>query len=369
MKRIAWLTLIGMLLLVGAASAAYIEIDAPSSVYVGEPLVVTGTTILEGLSKPTIEPGFSTDIVFYRAVYTKQEVGRKTIVVQQDGTFSATFPTKDLKAGQYTVEIVDPTTTTFGGSSTTLQFVTLIDRSADLIINAPLTQDFDGGLDITGSVSGLGNSGIEIRVIRASETVFGPEYIQTDANGAFSTSVPIMQGGSYQVVFSDTKGYIGTADFSVTGGPSTPSTTTPTPTATPPVISATAPSSRSSPAYFAVDTQTGLVTLSTTPGIDWVIEYIDENGNLDKVNSKGMNDPEVAEVSAQGGTIYVKVYPMSYNDSGTVRLSATGADAIQVSQTAPVVFGDATPTSTPAAPLPAIVVVIALLVFIGFRRR
>ncbi|WP_243668398.1 hypothetical protein [Methanoculleus chikugoensis] len=84
----------------------------------------------------------------------------------------------------------------------------------------------------------------------------------------------------------------------------------------------------------------------TSAGIDWVVEYVDEDGNLHKVNNKGMLEPETVEVAARGGgLVYVKVYPMSYNDSGTVQVSASNADAVRVSQTAPGLFGgDATPT-------------------------
>lgn len=48
MKRIAWLTLIVAMMLVSTASAAYVAISAPQTVYVGEPLEVTGTTIVGG---------------------------------------------------------------------------------------------------------------------------------------------------------------------------------------------------------------------------------------------------------------------------------------------------------------------------------
>jgi hypothetical protein len=362
MKRIAWLTLIGLIVLVGTASAAFVEISAPSTVYVGEPLVVTGTTAVEGLSRPTIEAGFSTDLIFYYAQYTKREVGRETIVVQQDGSFSATFPTAGLSGGQYTLEIVDPTTTTFGGSSITRLFVTLVDRSGNVTVSSPLTQEFDGALDIAGKIS-AGTSGVQIRVFQSTVTVAGPEAIRPDENGAFATSVAIPAGGTYLVTFSDSKGFIRNAEFLVTGGQSTP-----TPTAAPETISASAPASRASPAYFAVDTRSGTVTITTSTGIDWVVEYIDEDGDSHKVNSKGINDAEVLEFPAEGGVVYVKVYPISSSDSGTVRLTATNAETIQVSQEAPGIFGDASPTSTPAAGLPAMLALLALGLFILARR-
>ncbi|MCK8519537.1 hypothetical protein [Methanoculleus sp. 7T] len=361
MKRIAWLTVIAAMLLVGAASAAYVEISAPKTVYVGDSLVVTGTTIVGGLTKPSLNPGFSTDVVLYSVKHTKSEVDRKTIVVQQDGSFSATFKTEGLAAGDYTVEIIDPEPpNTFGGSSKTLQFLKLVDRSGGIKIVSPLTQDFDGSLDITGAITGLGGSGVQVRVEHESATVYGPEYIRTDANGAFSTAVPITAAGPYKVTFSDSQGYIGTVIFVVTGKP--------TPTATQATVSASAPATRSAPAYFEVDTKVGAVTISTSSGIDWVVEYVDENGELHKVNDKGLLEPEVAEFSAQGGLVYVKVYPMSYKDSGTVQVSAANAKSVKVSTAAPGLFGDATPTPAQATPIPVALALLALLVVVLARR-
>jgi hypothetical protein len=363
MKRIVWLTLLVAMLLVSAASGAYVEINAPETVYVGEPLVVTGTTLVGGLTKPTLNPGFSTDVVLYSIKHTKSEVDRKTIVVQENGSFSATFDTAGLPAGKYTVEIIDPRPpTTFGGSSKTLQFLELVDRSGDLRISSPLTQDFDGSLDIRGAVTDIGGGGVRILVKHDDTTVYGPEYIRTDVDGRFSATVPIPEAGTYRVTFSDARGYIDTREFVVTGAP-TPSETQA------PVVSASAPATRSAPAYFEVDTRVGTVTLTTSSGIDWVVEYIDEDGNLHKVNDAGLLDPETMEFPAQGGLVYVKIYPVGYKDGGTVRLSATNADAIRMSQDAPVVFGDATPTPPETAtPLPGVLALLALLVVILSRR-
>ena len=158
-------------------------------------LRVTGTSIVGGLTKPSLSPGFSTDIVLHHIKHTKSEVGRKTIVVQEDGTFSAAFDTKGLAAGDYTVEIIDPEhPNTFGGSSKTLQFLKLIDRSGDLRISSPLTQELDGSLDVSGAIDGIGGTGVQIQVKYGDATVYGPEYIRTDADGRFSDVPYRMQG-------------------------------------------------------------------------------------------------------------------------------------------------------------------------------
>ncbi len=360
MKRIAWLTLIAAMMLVSAASAAYVAISAPQTVYVGDQLKVTGTTIVGGLPKPSLDAGFSTEVILYRAQYTKHEVGRQTIVVQEDGSFSATFETAGLEPGQYSIELIDPTLSTFGSSSTKQRTVTLVDRSGSLTISSPLNQDFDGTLDLRGAVSGIGAAGVRVLVEQDGFIVYGPEYVGTDKNGVFSVEVPVSGGGMYEVTFSDTKGYIGDAVFVVAG--------TPGPAPTEAMISASAPATRSAPAYFEVETKSGIVTIATSAGIDWVIEYVDEDGGLHKVNNKGMLEPEIAELVARGGSVYVKVYPMSYNDRGTVQVSASNADSVRVSQTAPGLFGDATPTPAQAAPVPAALALLAILVVVLARR-
>ncbi|WP_292407841.1 MULTISPECIES: hypothetical protein [unclassified Methanoculleus] len=360
MKRIAWLTLIVAMLLVGTASAAYVAISAPQTVYIGDSFDVTGTTLVEGLAKPSLNPGFSTEVILYYAQYAKSEVARKTIVVQEDGTFSATFDTSGLRPGTYSIEIVDPTKSTFGGSSKTQRMVTLVDRTGSVTITSPPNQNFDGSLDVRGMIGDLGDAGVRIEVTHDGAAVYGPEFISTDANGAFSVEVPVSAAGSYEVTFSDAKGYIDTREFMVMG--------TPAPTPTQAMISASTPATRSAPAYFEVDTRSGAVKITTSAGIDWVVEYIDEEGGRHEVNDKGMLEPETAEFVAEGGLVYVKVYPMSYNDSGTVQVSVANADSVRVSQTAPDLFGDATPTPAQAAPLPVALALLALLVVVLARR-
>ena len=101
MKRIAWILLLGVLL-VGAAQAAYVEVNAPDTLTVGQVLEVTGSSL------GTIKPGFSTDLIFYKMAGTKTEIDRTRVVFQEGGVFSASFPTTGLAAGNYLLELVDP---------------------------------------------------------------------------------------------------------------------------------------------------------------------------------------------------------------------------------------------------------------------
>lgn len=224
MKRIAWILLVGVFL-VGAAQAAYVELNAPSEINVGQTLDVTGTSI--GLSA-----GFSTDLIFYRYSGSKIEIARTRIVVQDGGGFSARFSTDGLSAGTYLLELVDPMTggnAQFGGQVKNIIYVTLINRQGNITITSPYSQSFTGLLSIRGSIRDARNFGTQLQVDHNGRTIFGPLYVAT-LNDAFSTDIPITEGGIYTAYFSDSHGNIGSAQFTV----SQPvHTTVPTTIATP----------------------------------------------------------------------------------------------------------------------------------------
>jgi MYXO-CTERM domain-containing protein len=362
MKRIAWILLAGALL-VGAAQAAYIEMNAPDTLTVGQTLEVTGNSL------GTLKPGFSTDLIFYRIAFTKTEIARTRIVVQQGGVFSASFPTAGLSAGTYLLELVDPKpegSDVFGGDAKTQKQITLIDRQDEITITSPLTQPFTGRLSIRGSISTAGNNGTQLSVDHNGMIVYGPVYIAT-LNDAFSTDIPITEGGTYTASFSDAKSYIGLAQFTV----SQPVQTTVVTTTAPPAqqVSASAQASRNQPAYFEVDTKPGTITMSTSSGIDWVMEYIDEDNQLTVVNEKGTIGGETVAFAARGGRVYVEVYPFTFSDQGTVTLTATNADSVSVCTGCVSLFATTPPTTTQKSPLPAFLALVALAVLLLARRR
>jgi hypothetical protein len=363
MKRIAWILLAGVIL-VGAAQAAYVEINAPDTLNVGQPLEVTGSS--------TLKPGFSTDLIFYKMAFTKTEVDRTRIVVQEGGVFAATFPTLGLTEGAYLLELVDPKpegSEQFSGESKTQKNVNLIDRQKELTITSPLVQPFTGLLSIRGSVSTAGNNGTQLKVDHNGMTVYGPLYIAT-LNDDFSTDITISGGGTYNAFFSDYKGYIGSAQFTVSQPVVTTAATTVTTTV--PQISATAQASRNQPAYFTVRTKPGTVTISTSSGIDWVLEYLDEDKYLRVVNEKGTVGGETATIPARGGTVYVKVYPFTFSDQGTVTLSASNANSVTVCTDCIALFTTTqAPTPTKESPVPAILALaaLALAIIVMARRR
>ena len=86
------------------------------------------------------------------------------VIRENHATMYQSFDTKGLPGGQYKVEI------RFSGSeegklssdSVTLQVPELIDRSGDITITSPMSQMLNEALRIEGSVTKLGNKGIEI---------------------------------------------------------------------------------------------------------------------------------------------------------------------------------------------------------------
>ena len=363
MKRIAWIMLVGVFLVV-AAQAAYVELNAPDTITVGQTLDVGGSSL------GTLKPGFSTDLIFYKVAFTKKEIARTRIVVQEGGVFSASFSTTGLDAGSYLLELVDPKpegVEQFGGESKTQKQVNLINRQNEITITSPLSQSFTGRLSIRGSASTAGNNGTLLKVDHNGETVYGPLYIAT-LNDVFSTDISIPEGGTYTAYFSDYRSYIGSAQFSV----SQPVSTTVVTTTAVPVqqISATAQASRNQPAYFAVDTKPGAVTISTSSGIDWVLEYIDEDSLLTVVNEKGTIGGESATFVSKGGPVYVKVYPFTFSDQGSVTLTAQNAETVTTCTSCIALFTTTTPpTTTQKSPLPLFISLLALAMLAIARRR
>ena len=362
MKRIAWIMLVGVFL-VGAAQAAYVEMTAPDTITVGQTLQVSGSSL------GTLTPGFSTDLIFYKVTSAKTEIARTRIVVQQGGVFSASFPTTGLAAGNYQLELVDPMpggNDAFGGEAKTLLSVTLIDRQDEITITSPLTQPFTGTLSIGGSISTALQNGTQLQVNHNGATIFS-QYVGTNY-GAFSQDVPITEGGNYTAYFYDPANqYIGSAQFTVSQAVPATVVTTPVPVQQ---VSASAQASRNQPAYFAVNTEPGPVTITTSSGIDWVMEYIDEDNLHTVVHEGGTISGETATFTGKGGTAYVEVYPFLFSDQGTVTLTAQNAESVTVCTSCVALFTTTpVPTTTQKSPVPVFLALTALALLVVFRRR
>jgi hypothetical protein len=359
MKRIL-IALLIIATLVAGASAVYVKLDAPETVNAGDPVVVTITNNIVG--------GSSYEVVLYKVGQTKRELTRNVVTFQSGQTITTTFQTKGFEKSTYQVEILDPTKE-IGGSSTTWRLFTVVNRSSEITFTAPLMQEDDGTLTVMGRIADLGDRGVQIVVESSGENVFGPTFIQTDSSGGFSKEVEIPGPGTYGVNFTDYKGYVGTIQVQVFAITTTPPTATPTPTATGTPLTASAPATRQAPAYFAVDSKSGPVTISTSADLDWVIEIVDESQAKQLINERGTTGGEEVTIVATGGTVYVKVYPMKYTDQGTVTVYVLNADSITAATNGASIFGDVAATTTPAAsPLP-IIVPLAAVAFLLIRRR
>jgi hypothetical protein len=110
----------------------------------------------------------------------------------------------------------------------------------------------------------------------------------------------------------------------------------------------------------------------TSSKIDWVVEYIDDRGNLQTVNENGALNPEAITIQGRGKPVYVKVYPYKYSDSGEVFLYAENAQEVRISPTIPAGFGTgsfpgATPAETQKSPGSVITGVLALGILVLLR--
>ncbi len=346
MKKIVLLVM-GLLFLPVLTIAYQVNIDAPETLTLGKPLIVTGVT--------TFPPGMSVDVVLYYQLTTTTEIKRQVVGVKPDKTFRVVFDTTGLKTGTYKVEVP----VNGMGDSVTMRLVQIVDRSEEIQMDSPLIQQFTGTLIIAGTIRGDENSGVQVEVIGPDNSlVFGPQFVNTNYQGAFSTDVPIRVPGEYEVSFTDAKGFIGTRVVTATGPPSPPSTLSGN-TAPKTVVSAHAKASRDAPAYFIVKTGSGPVMLYTSASVDWVIEYVDENGVLQVENNQDAQNPEKAATVGSGKTLFVKIYPYQYSDQSEVILHAENANAISVSPTLPAPFAAAVPQTSGMTP------VVSLVPFLG----
>jgi hypothetical protein len=362
MKKIV-LVLIGLLFCSGLVSAYQIDIEAPASLAVGKPLVVTGTT--------TLGTGTPVDVVLYfQSTSVSTEIKRIPVYVMADKTFKAIFDTTGLKTGSYKVEVPSPA----GSDSVFMRAVTIYDRSEDITFTTPLDQDFTGKIYCIGTIKGLENSGIQVEVIAANGLViFGPQFVHTDNAAHFAFEVPLPAPGIYEVSFTDANGYIGSRTINTNPSASGSITSvTASATKSQPIVSAHARASRDSPAYFLVEAGTGPVILYTSKSLDWVIEYVDDRGILYMKNDQGDQYPEKVVFTGNGETIYVKVYPYKYSVSADVFLYGENANSIIVSRTVPAPFiaaGDETPVVRSSPVLFGIAVLSAGIAFFLVRKR
>jgi hypothetical protein len=223
MKRILLIALV-LMALVGTVSAYQLYLVCPENVQAGLPL------------KCTIESNFPAGTTFnfaiYQSGYTATQIRKQPVTIQKNqNTQYIVIDTQGLPGGSYKAEIqtINDDDERFSSDSKILRLITIIDRSGDIEITSPVTQDLKDALRIEGESKNGGNDGIEIEVNGPDGRVFGPQWIGTKASiknnaGVFTTKVPVSSGGDYSVEFSDSTGFIGSKTFTVVA-PTTPPTT------------------------------------------------------------------------------------------------------------------------------------------------
>jgi hypothetical protein len=236
MKRIILLALCS-LGIVGTVSAYGLYLSCPEEIQAGLPLKCSIDS--------DFPAGTTFNVAFYQSQYTATLVSKQTLTIQENkNTQYKLFDTQGLPGGSYKVEVqyVGNDEPRLRSDSKTLQLVKVIDRSDEIEITSPLTQSTSEDLRIEGSIAKLGTDGVEIEVRGPDGRIFGPQWIGTtnnikDSSGEFTKKVTITTAGSYDVDFSDAKGYIGKVTFTVTS----PETQVPTtiPATTPVVVKKT----------------------------------------------------------------------------------------------------------------------------------
>jgi hypothetical protein len=227
MKKILFIALF-LMCIIGSATAYQLDLSCPETVQVGLPLKCSIDT--------NFPAGTTFDVVVYQSGYTATPIRRQSVTVQENhATQYQLIDTKGLPGGQYKVEIqfIGPDEGRLSTSSVILQLPRLLDRSNEITLTSPMTQTSDEPLRIEGSVTKVGNEGVQIEVTGPDGVIFGPqwigtkEYIQSGA-GEFTQQVSVSKPGDYDVTFRDSKGYIGVKTFKVIAPATLVPTTIPT---------------------------------------------------------------------------------------------------------------------------------------------
>ncbi|MDD1686087.1 hypothetical protein [Methanoregula sp.] len=260
MRKILCIALL-LLCMVGTASAYNIYLKCPTSVQAGLPLKCTLDS--------SFPPGTTFTLSLYQSQYTATQIKTQKVTVQADHkTMNLITDTDGLPGGQYKMELEYNSAVTPSSDSITLQLITIIDRSDEIEITSPVTQNIDGALRIEGEIKDLGDGGVELEVNGPDGRIYGPQWIGTKASiknnaGIFTQKVDVTSGGDYTVDFSDAKGYIGTKYFTVVA-PTTVATTVPITTA---VVKITKTSATTIPTPWPTTAKSPLSPLTVLVGI------------------------------------------------------------------------------------------------------
>jgi hypothetical protein len=305
MKKIV-LLVIGVILLSGPAAAYQVTIDAPGTLSIGKPLIVTGVT--------TFGYGTPIDVVLYRQFST--EIGRKIVYIRQDRTFVAVFNTSGLAPGKYKVEV--PASGI--GNRAPAREVYLEDRASEIELASPDHQVYSGQIYIAGIARKAVNASIQVAAIRAGDTsVIGPVLAKTDAKGRFALGLPVPRPGYYEITFIDSEGFIGPYHIfsEIPGDPALNVSRNADGSG---VIAALALASRDRQAIFEVETGECRSTIFASSDADLVLEYHDEYGNVHTVNGQGGRHTEWIQIEGGSPKVLIHVYPVLFFHEANVKI-------------------------------------------------
>ena len=142
MKKFLCIFILLLLALVGSASAYNINLNC-------SPLTIpVGQTIKCSIDS-NFPAGTSFNLNFYQKQYTATLISSQPMTIQPNQlTQYALFDTTGLKGGQDDVEIAWNGVVAIGSDSVTTQSITMTDRSGDLTITSPTTQNLADALVI-----------------------------------------------------------------------------------------------------------------------------------------------------------------------------------------------------------------------------
>ena len=210
-------------LLITPVSAYQLFMEAPDEINVGQTLKVIGNS--------TLPAGTSFDLVMYYASYTATEIERRTVTLQDynNKTFVIPFSTRGLNGGLYRIEVQSDSgiEDRLSTDSVIQKLVNVVDRSKEITITSPMTQDIRDALMIEGSIANLGDDGVKLEIRGPEGPVFGPTWIATKKEmkqgaGEFTKTINVNVPGDYDVQFSDSKEVIGVVTFHVNALTPTP---------------------------------------------------------------------------------------------------------------------------------------------------
>ena len=98
--------------------------------------------------------------------------------------------------------------------------------------------------------------------------------------------------------------------------------------------------SRAEAGFYIIEASGDTITITTTTGVDWVIEYIDPvTKSKHRVNDADAQQAESARITTDGSPIYVKIYPYSFNEVANITVFGTGIASMGVDNSARIAFG------------------------------